>query len=213
MRKRCPPWEVITKMATAEKSTNTDGATSEAGIGRVVRVAGPVVDVEFPRDQLPQLFNALTVQIELEALRKTMTLEVAQHLGDNTVRTIAMQPADGLVRGAPVTDTLTPVAEEVRTDPHVDPGAPAGTHKNIFCQVVITENGEPVVHNLGGSELRIDVPLPPKKDAPPPAKTAAAPPPKADPATPPKRLSRLEQLRLEQEEREKAAKAATPPKK
>jgi F-type H+/Na+-transporting ATPase subunit beta len=116
VRKRCPPWEVITDMSTAEKSTVADSAS--AGIGRVVRVAGPVVDVEFPRDQLPQLFNALTVEIELEALRKTMTLEVAQHLGDNTVRAIAMQPADGLVRGAPVTDTgsaiSVPVGDQVK---------------------------------------------------------------------------------------------------
>ncbi|MGH3530295.1 MAG: F0F1 ATP synthase subunit beta, partial [Pseudonocardiaceae bacterium] len=67
-------------MSTTEKS-DAAGSTSEAGTGRVVRVAGPVVDVEFPRDQLPQLFNALTVEIELEALRKTMTMEVAQHLG------------------------------------------------------------------------------------------------------------------------------------
>jgi hypothetical protein len=102
--------------------------------------------------------------------------------------------------------------KEVAFPLKVDPTAPAGTHKNIFCQVVITENGEPVVHNLGGSELRIDVPLPPKKDAPPPAKTAAAPPPMPNPMAPPmKRLSRLEQLRLEQEEREKAAKGGTAP--
>jgi hypothetical protein len=107
---------------------------------------------------------------------------------------------------------LTKDTKEIAFPLKVDPTAPAGTHKNIFCQVVITENGEPVVHNLGGSELRIDVPLPPKKDAPPPAKTAAAPPPMPNPAAPPKRLTRLEQLRLEQEEREKAAKAGTPPK-
>ncbi|MBV9160034.1 MAG: F0F1 ATP synthase subunit beta [Pseudonocardiales bacterium] len=104
-------------MSTTEKSTVAD-STSEAGIGRVVRVTGPVVDVEFPADQMPQLFNALTVEIELEALRKTMTLEVAQHLGDNTVRAIAMQPADGLVRGAPVTDTgsaiSVPVGDQVK---------------------------------------------------------------------------------------------------
>ncbi|MBO0698468.1 MAG: PPC domain-containing protein [Zavarzinella sp.] len=109
---------------------------------------------------------------------------------------------------------LTKDTKEVAFPLKVEPTAPAGTHKNIFCQVVITENGEPVVHNLGSSELRIDVPLPPKKDAPPPAKTtAAATPPAPDPMAPPmKRLSRLEQLRLEQEEREKAAKTQ-PPKK
>ena len=103
-------------MSTAEKTT--DAGSSEAGTGRVVRVTGPVVDVEFPADQVPQLFNALTVDVELEALRKTMTLEVALHLGDNTVRAIAMQPADGLVRGAPVTDTgaaiSVPVGDQVK---------------------------------------------------------------------------------------------------
>ena len=109
----------MTEMSTTEKSTAADTAeVSEAGTGRVVRVAGPVVDVEFPADQVPQLFNALTVEIELEALRKTMTLEVAQHLGDHTVRAIAMQPADGLVRGAPVTDTgsaiSVPVGDQVK---------------------------------------------------------------------------------------------------
>jgi F-type H+-transporting ATPase subunit beta len=82
--------------ATAEPTTAT---------GRIVRVTGPVVDVEFPRDAVPELFNALKVEIEFEQLRKTVTLEVAQHLGDNLVRTISMQPQDGLVRGAPVRDT------------------------------------------------------------------------------------------------------------
>ena len=92
----------MTEMSTTEKSSV---AETSNGTGRVVRVTGPVVDVEFPADQVPPLFNALTVDVELEALRKTMTLEVAQHLGDHTVRAIAMQPADGLVRGAPVTDS------------------------------------------------------------------------------------------------------------
>ncbi|MFC3891342.1 F0F1 ATP synthase subunit beta [Lentzea rhizosphaerae] len=73
--------------------------------GRVVRVIGAVVDVEFPRDAVPELFNALNVEITFEAVAKTLTLEVAQHLGDNLVRTISMQPTDGLVRGATVTDT------------------------------------------------------------------------------------------------------------
>ena len=49
---------------------------------------------------------------------------------------------------------------------NVDKTSPAGTHRNIFCQLVIMQNGEPVVHNLGGTELRIDVPLPPKASEP-----------------------------------------------
>ncbi len=66
---------------------------------------GPVVDVEFGRNTIPELYNALTVEIELGELSKTMTLEVAQHIGDDMVRAIALQPTDGLVRGSAVTDT------------------------------------------------------------------------------------------------------------
>jgi hypothetical protein len=85
-----------------------------------------------------------------------------------------------------------------------DKASPAGVHKNLFCQVVITQSGEPIVHNVGSSELRIDVPIVPKKAEAPPVKAAAKPPePKPQAA---KRLTRLEQLRLEQEEREKGAK-------
>src|SRR6266545_4261768 len=75
------------------------------GVGRVVRVIGPVVDAEFPRDSMPELFNALHVDVELSEGAKTLTLEVAQHLGDNMVRAISMQPTDGLVRGTEVRDT------------------------------------------------------------------------------------------------------------
>ena len=81
----------------------TTTATTTAG--RVARVTGPVVDVEFPVEAMPALFNALTVEVEFSGTKRTLTLEVAQHLGDNLVRTISMQPTDGLVRGASVHDT------------------------------------------------------------------------------------------------------------
>ncbi|KHF45900.1 ATP synthase subunit beta [Saccharomonospora viridis] len=74
---------------------------------------GPVVDVEFPRGAVPELNNALKVEVEFEELRKTVTLEVAQHLGDNLVRTISLQPQDGLVRGAEVVDTGAPISVPV----------------------------------------------------------------------------------------------------
>ncbi|MEU6269458.1 F0F1 ATP synthase subunit beta [Saccharopolyspora shandongensis] len=83
----------------------TAATATTTGTGRVVRVLGPVVDVEFPRDQVPDLFNALTVDITAEGMAKTLTLEVAQHLGDSVVRTISMQPTQGLVRGVVVTDS------------------------------------------------------------------------------------------------------------
>ena len=79
--------------------------SSGSADGRIVRIIGPVVDVEFPRGSIPDLFNALHAEIKLESVAKTLTLEVAQHLGDNLVRTISMQPTDGLIRGAQVTDT------------------------------------------------------------------------------------------------------------
>ena len=86
--------------------------------GRVVRITGPVVDVEFPRGAVPPLNNALHVDVDFQDLAKTLTLEVAQHLGDNQVRTISMQPSDGLVRGVEVTDTgsaiSVPVGPEVK---------------------------------------------------------------------------------------------------
>ncbi|WP_030246448.1 MULTISPECIES: F0F1 ATP synthase subunit beta [unclassified Streptomyces] len=86
-------------------TTTVETATAT---GRVARVIGPVVDVEFPVDAMPEIYNALHVEVADPALageKKTLTLEVAQHLGDGLVRAISMQPTDGLVRQAPVTDT------------------------------------------------------------------------------------------------------------
>ncbi|MFF6877929.1 MULTISPECIES: F0F1 ATP synthase subunit beta [unclassified Streptomyces] len=90
--------------------TTTVEPTAPAGVatGRVARVIGPVVDVEFPVDAMPEIYNALHVEVADPALageKKTLTLEVAQHLGDGLVRAISMQPTDGLVRQAPVTNT------------------------------------------------------------------------------------------------------------
>ena len=101
--------------ATAEK---TDKQKDSDSNGRVVRITGPVVDVEFPRGSVPGLFNALHAEVTFGSLAKTLTLEVANHLGDNMVRTISMQPTDGLVRGVEVIDTgkaiSVPVGEEVK---------------------------------------------------------------------------------------------------
>ena len=90
--------------AVTEAPTNTQGEP-EAPTGRVARVIGPVVDVEFSVDTMPDIYNALKVEVVLGDEPRTLTLEVAQHIGDNIVRAISMQPTDGLVRGAEVTDT------------------------------------------------------------------------------------------------------------
>ena len=74
---------------------------SDTANGRVLQVMGPVVDVSFEEGKLPSIYNALTMQNG----DKTLTVEVAQHIGDNTARCIAMSSTDGLKRGTPVTDT------------------------------------------------------------------------------------------------------------
>jgi F-type H+-transporting ATPase subunit beta len=81
--------------------------------GRVVRVIGPVVDVEFPPNQLPEINNALTVQVTMGGADTIITCEVAQHIGDSSIRAIALKPTDGLVRGAPVTNTGSPITVPV----------------------------------------------------------------------------------------------------
>ncbi|WP_407344213.1 F0F1 ATP synthase subunit beta [Pengzhenrongella phosphoraccumulans] len=95
---------------TATDTTAQDERAGGPGLGRVARVIGPVVDIEFPADAIPEIYNALKVDIDLSSQGEgeksfTMTLEVAQHLGDSMVRAIALKPTDGLVRGAIVTDT------------------------------------------------------------------------------------------------------------
>jgi hypothetical protein len=89
-----------------------------------------------------------------------------------------------------ITKDTTDLLFHIKTDKV----SPAGNHASLFSQVVITQNGEPIVHNIGTGTLRIDVPLPPKANTPAPVKVAAAAKPAAPAAKP---LSRLEKLRLE----------------
>jgi len=82
--------------------------------GHVLQVMGPVVDVQFENGQLPEIYNALTVEIERAGeAPELLTLEVALHLGDDAVRTIAMSSTDGLQRGAAVTDKGAPISVPV----------------------------------------------------------------------------------------------------
>src|SRR5947209_14286181 len=82
--------------------------------GNIVQVIGPVVDVEFPREQgLPKIYNALEIEYEVGGNPTKLTLEVQQHLGENWVRTIAMSSTEGLKRGMNVTDTGGPISVPV----------------------------------------------------------------------------------------------------
>lgn len=82
--------------------------------GRVVSIMGPVVDIEFERGQLPEIFNAIKIETVLDNGRQiNLTLEVSNHLGDNLVRCIAMSSTDGLVRGLDAIDQGGPISVPV----------------------------------------------------------------------------------------------------
>lgn len=81
--------------------------------GKVVQVIGPVVDIEFPVDQLPTIYNAVTIQGKSGDVDIDLTVEVMQHLGDNTTRCIAMSSTDGLMRGMEAVDTGAPISVPV----------------------------------------------------------------------------------------------------
>ncbi|MDQ0192220.1 F0F1 ATP synthase subunit beta [Paenibacillus wynnii] len=82
--------------------------------GRVVSIMGAIVDIEFERGQLPEIFNAIKIETSLENGRKIdLTLEVSNHLGDNLVRCIAMSTTDGLVRGLEANDLGGPISVPV----------------------------------------------------------------------------------------------------
>jgi F-type H+-transporting ATPase subunit beta len=114
----------------AAESTETAAAL---GVGRVARVTGPVVDIEFPHDAIPGIYHALKTTITIGKESTEITLEVAQHLGDDLIRAIALKPTDGLVRGQEVRDTGGPITVPVGD-------ATKGKVFNVIGEVL---NGEP----------------------------------------------------------------------
>ncbi len=90
-------------MTATLNDTTTD--ITDAAVGRIARITGPVVDIEFAGESMPDMYNALEVELELAGEKRTLTMEVALHIGEGMVRAISMQSTDGLVRGAPVKDT------------------------------------------------------------------------------------------------------------
>jgi len=101
------------------------------------------------------------------------------------------------------TQTITQETQELVIPITVGDDAPVGTHKNLFCRVTITENGEPILHNIGSTQLRVDKPKPKETEDASASKREEKTDDKKK-EKPEKPLSRLEQLRLEQAERRKA---------
>ncbi|HVM18754.1 MAG TPA: F0F1 ATP synthase subunit beta [Egibacteraceae bacterium] len=98
--------------------TDLQTATTTAGDGkledgRILTVVGPVIDVEFPPDSLPEINYALKFERNVGDQKQTLTAEVAQHIGDRVVRAIVMQPTDGVVRGTAVRNTGAPISVPV----------------------------------------------------------------------------------------------------
>src|SRR5207302_9686423 len=95
-------------------ATRTKAAPKKANVGKVVQVIGPVLDVEFEPEHLPELYNAVVIDHAgngAPAIR--LTAEVQQHIGRNQVRAVAMSSTDGVVRGMDVVDTGQPITVPV----------------------------------------------------------------------------------------------------
>ena len=118
--------------------------------GKIVQVIGPVVDVEFPSGKLPSNYNALKIRMPSSGngSAATLTVEVASHLGDNVVRTIAMGATEGLTRGTPVEDTGAPITVPVGR-------ACLGRLMNVLGEA-----------KDGAAEIKSDVHLPIHREAP-----------------------------------------------
>ena len=86
--------------------------------GKIVQVIGPVIDADFSdAERIPAIYNALTVEYELNGSPTKLTLEVQQHLGDGWVRAVAMSTTEGLKRGVKLTDTGSPIMVPVGEGP------------------------------------------------------------------------------------------------
>lgn len=90
-----------------------EGFIATKGEGRVTRVIGSVIDVEFPTDKIPEINSALKVDALVDGKPTSITLEVQLQVGDNEVRCISLKPTDGVKRGAPVFDTGAPISVPV----------------------------------------------------------------------------------------------------
>ncbi|TME24907.1 MAG: F0F1 ATP synthase subunit beta, partial [Chloroflexi bacterium] len=97
-------------MAIAEKAKKKEEKSDKGRVGRVDQIIGPVVDVAFDTENLPEIYHALEID---RGKAGRLVLEVQQHRGNNVVRTIAMASTDGLVRGHEVRDTGAPITVPV----------------------------------------------------------------------------------------------------
>ena len=178
----------------------------EATVGNgSIMVCSPFVNLRVAEPYLKFTYEAAALELGAET--------------ELVVKVETPKPFDGnaavQLLGLPNKVTTAPAefnkdAKELIFKVKAEADAAPGVNKSLFCQVIITENDEPIIHNLGTGQIRVDKPLPPKVAPMPVAQAAPAPTPEPAAAAPAKRLTRLEQLRLEQEQRVKALNGAAP---
>ena len=168
----------------------------EATVGSgPVMVCSPFANLRIAESYLKFTYESAAVELGAET-ELVIKVEAAKPFeGNATVQLL----------GLPNKVTTTPAefnkdAKELVFKVKAEADANPGNNKALFCQVVVTENGEPIIHNLGTGAIRVDKPLPPKVAPMPVAQGQPAPPPQPAPVQA-KRLTRLEQLRLEQKQR------------
>ncbi len=161
-------------------------ATGPAG---PITVSSQLADLTVAAPFLGLTFQAASVE---QGKETDMAVTVAKNVdfaGEAQVTLVGL-PNKVTTDVKTITKDTTDLTFHVKTDPT----SPVGKHAALFCQVVVTRDGEPITHNIGTGSLQIDAPLPPKPDAPAAPAPAAAAKPAEAPAKP---LSRLEKLRLE----------------
>jgi F-type H+/Na+-transporting ATPase subunit beta len=141
-------------MATAVRTERKKGSTTEAkktNIGKVVQVIGPVLDVEFESEHLPELYNALRIRGKTDAgVDIDVVVEVQQHIGRNQVRAVAMSSTDAVVRGMDVEDTGSPITVPVGE-------AALGRILNVLGEPV--DNGPPIPDSVERWPIHRPAPL------------------------------------------------------
>lgn len=181
-------------------SANVNGNAWASSQMATLEVAEPYVGITLKRSSV-EIGQATEVIAEVQILKELKAPATVTLLG--LPHKVTAEPLQ-----------ITPETKELIFKVTTEAESPEGTHKNVFCQVTVTENNEPIVHaRLGDTELRIDKPIP-KPTAPPmPAPEAVAAAPAAPMPAPPaeKRLTRLEKLRLEAQQRAGTAPAAGTP--
>lgn len=187
---------MLNAAGNAQLNEHKIAVRGEATVGNgPIMVCSPFVTLRIAEPYLKFTYESAAVELgaETEVVVKVETQTPFE--GNATVQLL----------GLPNKVTTSPAefnkdAQELIFKVKAEADANPGNNKNLFCQVVVTENGEPIIHNLGNGVLRVDKPLPPKVAPMPVAQGQPAPPPQPAPVQA-KRLTRLEQLRLEQKQR------------